>query len=133
MSDRQQFDKTARYWTQVRWFSKNHGINRSDKEVEPFPSHSSIQTYASGKDSDKVDKIQLAGLDPAHVNVFTGMGFDKDRVIDVLSRLNYRGSNVSNISEDTGTLSYGYWQRPITLSRLELIQTLGVVVGAILG
>lgn len=30
------------------------------------------------------------------------MGFDKDRVIEVLSRLNYRGDNVRNVSDDQG-------------------------------
>lgn len=48
------------------------------------------------------DKVQLAGLDARHVATFTNMGFEKDRVIETLSRLNYRGSNAANVSEDAG-------------------------------
>ncbi|OBZ71724.1 Ubiquitin-conjugating enzyme E2 1 [Grifola frondosa] len=40
------------------------------------------------------------GVDRAHVDQFEALGFDRDKVIDVLRRLNYRGANVANINDD---------------------------------
>lgn len=63
--------------------------------------------YASQDEADKpVDKAALAGLDPAHVSIFTGMGFDSDQVIETLAKLNYRGSNAANVAEDQGWRFY---------------------------
>lgn len=47
-----------------------------------------------------VDEVQLAGLNQAHVDQFVNMGFEKKTVIDTLARLNYRGANIANISDD---------------------------------
>ncbi|KXN81660.1 hypothetical protein AN958_04056 [Leucoagaricus sp. SymC.cos] len=48
------------------------------------------------------DDIAIAGLDPQHVacHGFESLGFPKRQVIGVLRLLNYRGGNVSKISED---------------------------------
>jgi len=81
MTSRSSFNDTARYWTEI---------------------------YAGGppsagtnaKDSAKKDDVAIAGLEKAHVDQFEALGFERSKVIDVLRRLNYRGSNVANISED---------------------------------
>ncbi|KAJ3729483.1 ubiquitin-conjugating enzyme/RWD-like protein [Lentinula raphanica] len=74
------FDETARYWTQI---------------------------YAGGPGTKEVkglrgvkDEVAIAGLEKAHVDQFEGLGFPRNKVIDVLRRLNYRGANVAQISED---------------------------------
>ena len=62
------------------------------------------------------DEVAIAGLDRAHVEQFEAFGFERNKVvrfttrggdseltstqIDVLRRLNYRGSNVAKIPED---------------------------------
>ncbi|KAH0586561.1 Ubiquitin-conjugating enzyme E2 1 [Termitomyces sp. J132] len=72
------FDTTATYWTQM--YAGGPG---------PKGSKASVQ-----------NEIALAGLEPSHVEQFTSLGFDKRKVIDVLRRLNYRGTNVAKITED---------------------------------
>lgn len=47
-----------------------------------------------------MDEIALAGLDPAYVHQFEGMGFQRQHIIEVMKRLNYRGKNVSVLGED---------------------------------
>jgi len=77
-TNRQSFEETARYWTRV---------------------------YARGSDSQgeppQIDEIAISGLEKAYVNQFEEFGFERSKVIEVLRRLNYRGANVKNISEDT--------------------------------
>ncbi|KAG6819772.1 hypothetical protein H0H93_008779 [Arthromyces matolae] len=77
MTSKSSFDNTATYWTHL---------------------------YAGGPDPragrSGTHEIALAGLEPAHVEQFTALGFDQRRVIDVLRRLNYRGANVAKLSED---------------------------------
>ncbi|KAJ8092264.1 Ubiquitin-conjugating enzyme E2 1 [Marasmius tenuissimus] len=46
------------------------------------------------------DEVAIAGLEKAHVDQFESLGFPRSKVIDVLRRLNYRGANVAQISED---------------------------------
>ncbi|KAF9008580.1 hypothetical protein BDZ89DRAFT_995353 [Hymenopellis radicata] len=72
------FDDTARYWTKV---------------------------YAGGgaaaaASKSGADEVAMAGLEKAHVDQFEALGFQRDKVIDVLRRLNYRGKNVAQITED---------------------------------
>lgn len=81
MTSKNSFEETARYWT---------------------------QTYAKGQESKgKVDikepgrdEVAIAGLEKTHVAQFEGLGFERSKVIDVLRRLNYRGSNVANIPDE---------------------------------
>ncbi|KAG6914241.1 hypothetical protein DXG01_001500 [Tephrocybe rancida] len=77
-TSKQSFDTTATFWTQM---------------------------YAGGpgpKDGRGKgrDEVALAGLEAAHVDKFVGLGFAKGKVVDVLRRLNYRGPNVANVTED---------------------------------
>lgn len=78
------FEDTAIYWTQIY----AGGPGRKD---------------ASGKAAAKSpvrDEVAIAGLEKAHVDQFEALGFQRNKVIDVLRRLNYRGANVAQISED---------------------------------
>jgi len=78
MTSRSSFEATARYWAQAY-----AGAPRE------------------GKDSTAVDdEVAIAGLDKAHVDQYESLGFPRGKVIDVLRRLNYRGANVAQISDD---------------------------------
>ncbi|KAI6017410.1 ubiquitin-conjugating enzyme/RWD-like protein [Pisolithus microcarpus] len=72
MTSKNSFEETARYWT---------------------------QTYAKGQKPGR-DEVAIAGLEKTHVAQFEGLGFERSKVIDVLRRLNYRGSNVANIPDE---------------------------------
>jgi len=74
------FEETARYWTHI------YAGGPSTKEVK-----------TSGGPQ---DEVAIAGLEKAHVDQFEGLGFPRNKVIDVLRRLNYRGANVAQIPED---------------------------------
>jgi len=82
MTSKSSFEETARYWTMI---------------------------YAGGpgKDGPKTgsragsrDEVAIAGLEKAHVDKFESMGFERNKVIDALRRMNYRGANVSKIQDD---------------------------------
>lgn len=60
ISDRDGFNKTAKYWT---------------------------QTYASDASTKDVNDAQLYGIDESTVSNFENMGFPRDKVIEVLRRL----------------------------------------------
>ncbi|PFH53292.1 hypothetical protein AMATHDRAFT_73488 [Amanita thiersii Skay4041] len=76
------FEETARYWTQV--YAGGPGQRKGKN-----PSKGSVH-----------DDIAIAGLERVHVERFENLGFDRNKVIDVLRRLNYRGSNVAQITDD---------------------------------
>ncbi|KAG8869541.1 hypothetical protein FRB97_001052 [Tulasnella sp. 331] len=78
-TSRASFNETARYWTQAY-----AGGPKSSASSAPVTK----------------DEVAIAGLEKAHVDQFEALGFERSKVIDVLRRLNYRGSNVANISED---------------------------------
>ncbi|KAI0287794.1 ubiquitin-conjugating enzyme/RWD-like protein [Multifurca ochricompacta] len=79
------FEDTARYWTHVY-------------AGGPAPSSA---PGAAGKDITGLrDEVAIAGLEKVHVDQFEAIGFERSKVIDVLRRLNYRGSNVSKIPDD---------------------------------
>ncbi|KAG8927585.1 hypothetical protein FRC03_010492 [Tulasnella sp. 419] len=80
MTSRSSFNDTARYWTEIY----ANGPSKSSAAQEPS----------------EMDEVAIAGLEKAHVDQFESLGFERGKVIDVLRRLNYRGSNVPNISED---------------------------------
>ncbi|KIJ98078.1 hypothetical protein K443DRAFT_221603 [Laccaria amethystina LaAM-08-1] len=78
------FEDTAIYWTQIYAGGpgpkekKGKGLSRSDVR----------------------DEVAIAGLEKAHVDQFEALGFQRSKVIDVLRRLNYRGANVAQITDD---------------------------------
>ncbi|KAH6911710.1 ubiquitin-conjugating enzyme/RWD-like protein [Coprinopsis sp. MPI-PUGE-AT-0042] len=77
MTSRTSFEATARYWAQA--------YAGAPREV---------------KDTTVDDEVAIAGLDKAHVDQYESLGFPRGKVIDVLRRLNYRGPNVAQISDD---------------------------------
>jgi ubiquitin-conjugating enzyme (huntingtin interacting protein 2) len=97
-TSKRSFDETARYWTQI--YAGGPLVKKMEVK-EP-----------------QRDEIAIAGLEKAHVDQFETLGFERSKVvrlgkavfytmtplmltqIDVLRRLNYRGANVANISED---------------------------------
>ncbi|CED84954.1 ubiquitin-conjugating enzyme e2-24 kda [Phaffia rhodozyma] len=80
LTSRESFNSTARYWAQA--YAGAPGGNSSKK---------------TGPDT---DGIALAGLAMEDVAKFEVIGFPRDRIVDCLRRLNYRGNNVKNISDD---------------------------------
>jgi len=86
LTSRQSFEETARYWAETY-----AGAPRKEcKDTAP-----SASLNASSR-----DEIAMAGLERDHVDQFTALGFPQGKVIEVLKRLNYRGSNVQNILDD---------------------------------
>jgi ubiquitin-conjugating enzyme (huntingtin interacting protein 2) len=81
MTSKSSFEDTATYWTQI------YAGGPGPKEKK-------------GKGRDSYDEAAIAGLEKAHVDRFESLGFSKSKIIDVLRRLNYRGPNVAQISED---------------------------------
>ncbi|PWY98775.1 putative UBC1-E2 ubiquitin-conjugating enzyme [Testicularia cyperi] len=91
LRDRKDFEKTAKYWTEIY-------ANGSESAKPPTTTASNgTRSVAAGQ----ADHILLAGLKPEHVSQFVSMGFESSRVIEVLKRLNYRGANVRNVTDDT--------------------------------
>ncbi|KAI6101665.1 ubiquitin-conjugating enzyme/RWD-like protein [Pisolithus croceorrhizus] len=78
IADKCSFEETARYWTQI--------YARSPECV--------------GDNDPEVDDAALAGIERTHVNRFEAFGFQRSTVIDILSKLNYRGPNVGNIPDE---------------------------------
>ncbi|KAK2465792.1 hypothetical protein APHAL10511_002336 [Amanita phalloides] len=76
------FEETATYWTQI--YAGGPGPRKGK---------------GTAKAQDR-DEVAIAGLDRAHVEKFEGLGFERGKVIDVLRRLNYRGANVAQITDD---------------------------------
>ena len=94
LSDRDGFDHTARYWTQIY-------ANGSESARPPSPSPSAKHAGAgAGAGAGAEDPAKVAGLKIEHVDGFTSMGFDRNKVIHVLKKLNYRGANVRNVTDD---------------------------------
>ncbi|KAJ7505938.1 ubiquitin-conjugating enzyme/RWD-like protein [Mycena galericulata] len=80
------FEETAIYWT------KTYAMPPADQE--------SLKGKGASSKSDTRDEVAIAGLEKAHVDQFEALGFPRTKVIDVLRRLNYRGANVAQITED---------------------------------
>ncbi|TFY81046.1 hypothetical protein EWM64_g2962 [Hericium alpestre] len=82
MTSRSGFEETARYWTQV------------------YAGGAKVRPDGDAKAAAERDEIAIAGLEKAHVDQFEALGFERGKVIEALRRLNYRGANVTKISED---------------------------------
>ncbi|KAK4049815.1 Ubiquitin-conjugating enzyme E2 1 [Microbotryomycetes sp. JL201] len=86
LADRDGFDKTAAYWTQV--YAGGKGAS------------SSGTTPSASQPMDDQTRARLAGLDWQDVEQFTQMGFPTDKVLEALQLLNYRGDNRQRIGQD---------------------------------
>ncbi|KAF5314978.1 hypothetical protein D9619_007555 [Psilocybe cf. subviscida] len=82
MTSKASFEETATYWTQI------------------YAGGPGVQAKKGGKGVDPQDEVAIAGLERPHVDRFEQMGFPRGKVIDALRRLNYRGPNITNISDD---------------------------------
>lgn len=88
-ADKKGFEETAKFWTDC-YAKQDVSKVETTKVGQNGPSSAAVQD----------DPIQRAGLRKEDVIKFTGMGFEQDKVIDVLSRKNYRGANIQRISDD---------------------------------
>ncbi|KAF8636210.1 hypothetical protein AX17_003696 [Amanita inopinata Kibby_2008] len=77
------FEETATYWTQI--YAGGPGPKKGKSAATKL---------------DPRDEIAIAGLERAHVEQFEALGFERSKIIDVLRRLNYRGGNVAQITDD---------------------------------
>ncbi|KAJ7937925.1 ubiquitin-conjugating enzyme/RWD-like protein [Mycena leptocephala] len=81
MTSERSFEQTATFWTQTYATPpdlKGKGVAKSDPR----------------------DEVALAGLKKDDVDQFESLGFPRAKVIGVLERMNYRGANVAQITED---------------------------------
>lgn len=85
LSDRKGFDETARYWTQM--YASPDGVASGSKPAPPPPAgaaSSSRPAPAPAAVAPTADRARLNGIDAQHADQFAAMGFDRERVIDVL-------------------------------------------------
>ncbi|POY70021.1 hypothetical protein BMF94_6958 [Rhodotorula taiwanensis] len=95
LTDREGFESTARYWTEV--YAKPDPTSRTHT---PSGGNGTGAGPAVAQEDDVEAKARLAGLDWADVRAFTEMGFPADQVVDTLRHLNYRGTNKREVGED---------------------------------
>ncbi|KAG0655623.1 hypothetical protein C6P46_000791 [Rhodotorula mucilaginosa] len=98
LTDRQGFESTARYWTEV--YARPDPSSRTHTPSTTDARAGTPTRPAATAVDDPAAKARLAGLDWADVKAFTEMGFPADQVVDVLRHLNYRGSNKREVGED---------------------------------
>ncbi|KAH9480093.1 Ubiquitin-conjugating enzyme E2 1 [Psilocybe cubensis] len=84
MTSKSSFEETATYWTQIY----AGGPGPKEKKGKGV----------GGKGVQ--DEVAIAGLERAHVDRFETLGFERSKVIDALRRLNYRGPNIAQITDD---------------------------------
>ena len=101
LSDKEGFERTARYWTKTyadgSQSARPPAKGGSGQVVTTAQSSESTTSNAAEaearrKKEEAEDPILKAGLKKEHVQQFVGMGFEQDKVIEVLKRLNYRGA-----------------------------------------
>ncbi|KAG0150476.1 hypothetical protein CROQUDRAFT_652408 [Cronartium quercuum f. sp. fusiforme G11] len=98
LTDRIGFERTARLWTEIYANGKKPTTSSSSKPTTTPTSSSNHTTPVTPITTP--DEISLAGLDPAYVNQFESMGFQRNKIIQVMKKLNYRGLNVSLLGEE---------------------------------
>ncbi|KAJ9106801.1 hypothetical protein QFC20_003987 [Naganishia adeliensis] len=94
-TSRDSFNKTARYWAQAY-----AGAPLDGSSAAPAPPTSVDDDDEIVVTGQRSRAVELAGLEQTSVNKFKAMGFAEDQIIDVLKRMNYRGANAKNISDD---------------------------------
>ncbi|KZO96768.1 hypothetical protein CALVIDRAFT_545332 [Calocera viscosa TUFC12733] len=85
LTSRASFEQTARHWAQAY-----AGAPATQGDAQP----------AKGVKAGKADPVALAGLEEKHVKQFEDLGFERGKIIDVLKRFNYRGTNVGKVTAD---------------------------------
>ncbi|KAE8213120.1 hypothetical protein CF327_g3322 [Tilletia walkeri] len=115
LSDQAAFKATAKYWTEIYANGSESarppkgvgngiagvvGVGGGAGKEGAAANGAGAGGSGSGSGSGAPDPIMLAGLKKEHVEQFEHMGFPKDKVVEVLRKLNYRGANVRNITDD---------------------------------
>lgn len=90
MDDRTGYEAQARQWTHL--YAGGPKPSGAAAASTSAPSRSAPPPVQ--------DEAIARGLDPRHVDNFQAMGFARSTVVEVLARLNYRGRNVANVTED---------------------------------
>ncbi|GAA5902797.1 uncharacterized protein JCM6883_007247 [Sporobolomyces salmoneus] len=123
LKDREGFEETAKFWTEVYAAREKKGESKTStasisvsRPHSPSPSPSTttndpsskrprLNPHTSSDDSVQIvesprdplenlkKQCRLSGLEWTDVETFTQMGFDSERVIEVLGRLNWRKGN----------------------------------------
>jgi len=92
MTSRDSFNDTAKYWAQI-YAGAPGGKGAGDAK------EAGKEKEVAGL-SESSRAIALAGLSEEHVNKFVDMGFGFSKVVETLSRMNYRGENAKNITNE---------------------------------
>lgn len=102
MTSRESFNDTARYWAEIYAGAPptEKKAGTSNTEGEEKAATDGKKGKAPVKKAPVVDEIAAAGLNVAHVQQFEALGFERRKVIEVLKRLNYRGTNIAKITDD---------------------------------
>ncbi|CAG7853333.1 Ubiquitin-conjugating enzyme E2 1; AltName: Full=E2 ubiquitin-conjugating enzyme 1; AltName: Full=Ubiquitin carrier protein; AltName: Full=Ubiquitin-conjugating enzyme E2-24 kDa; AltName: Full=Ubiquitin-protein ligase [Serendipita indica DSM 11827] len=102
MTSRESFNDTARYWAEIYAGAPptEKKAGASNTEGEEKAATDGKKGKAPVKKAPVVDEIAAAGLNVAHVQQFEALGFERRKVIEVLKRLNYRGTNIAKITDD---------------------------------
>ncbi|CAO1634010.1 unnamed protein product [Jaminaea pallidilutea] len=106
LADKAGWEKTARYWTEI--YANGSESARppettsaaGESEGAANGSGEGAGSEAGGPSGAAMEAARKAGLKPEHVEQFTAMGFETNKVLEVLKKLNYRGANVRNIPDD---------------------------------
>ncbi|CAO1635351.1 unnamed protein product [Parajaminaea phylloscopi] len=98
LSDKAGWEETARFWTEI--YANGSESARPPEQGSSTSAQASTSRQSAGEETNEGADAKRAGLKPEHVDGFAAMGFTRDRVIEVLKRLNYRGANVRNIPDD---------------------------------
>ncbi|KAK4048464.1 Ubiquitin-conjugating enzyme E2 1 [Microbotryomycetes sp. JL221] len=88
LTDRQSFDQTAKYWTQV-YAGAKPTLTQQQSTQQEQEQEQTIET-----------KARLAGIDLIDVQQFVEMGFETNQILQVLKLLNYRGENKQRIGQE---------------------------------
>ncbi|KZT59389.1 hypothetical protein CALCODRAFT_467016 [Calocera cornea HHB12733] len=88
LTSRVSFEQTARHWAQAY------------AGAPPTTGGDGAGAAKAAKGGKVDQQVALAGLEERHVVQFENLGFERGKIIDVLKRLNYRGTNVGKVSED---------------------------------
>lgn len=135
-TSRDSFNKTAKYWAQAY-----AGAPLDGSSAAPAPPTSVDDDDEIVVTGQRSRAVELAGLEQSSVNKFKAMGFAEDQIvcsillvpssliylssqIDVLKRMNYRGANAKNISDEQVRCHFLRDRSALTHRRLQVVEAL---------
>jgi ubiquitin-conjugating enzyme (huntingtin interacting protein 2) len=83
MASRAGFDDTARYWTHI--YAGGPEPRRGGQAVGPDKGESAPKVAGEAEAAAAMDEIAMAGLERAHVEQFESLGFERAKVVRVVS------------------------------------------------